>query len=311
MKKRQYFPWIAGLVLLAAMLACARTFRGTPTPSGDTTHSLTFDGLQRSYLLHVPVSYDGSQPVPLVLDFHGGLGNASSQERVGGFNAAADENDFIVVYPNGTALLQDKLLAWNGGTCCGNAARRNVDDVGFVRAVVAQVESVYRIDPRRIYATGLSNGGIFANRLACDAPDLVAAIASVSGTLNYPSCDPKQPVSVIEFHGTADEHVPYQGGVGDKSLAGVPFASVGATVDAWLKFDGCAATPQRESFSDIRHDTYSNCQPGVAVELYTIVGGKHAWPGSDGPAWPGGDQPTQTISATRLMWAFFMAHPKP
>ena len=116
---------------------------------------------------------------------------------------------------------------------------------------------------------------------------------------------------MIDFHGTADEHLPYDGGVGDESLAGVNFASVKDSIDFWVNFDGCSTIPQTESFADIQHDTYTNCADGTAVELYTIVGGKHAWPGSNGPAWLGGDQPTQTISATKLMWDFFAAHPKP
>jgi polyhydroxybutyrate depolymerase len=119
------------------------------------------------------------------------------------------------------------------------------------------------------------------------------------------------PVSIIHFHGTADEHLPYDGGVGDKSLAGVPFTSVKDSIDYWVKYDQCTTTPQTEKFSDIQYDIYSNCADGTAVELYTILGGKHAWPGSNGPAWPGGDQPTQSISATKLMWDFFSSHPKP
>jgi polyhydroxybutyrate depolymerase len=231
--------------------------------------------------------------------------------RTSGFNALADEKTFIVVYPNGSGLLGDQLLTWNGGTCCGYSVKHNIDDVGFIRAMLADIESSYKVDPKRIYATGLSNGGIFSYRLACDASDIFAAIGPVSGTLNVSPCEPKEPVSVIHFHGTADEHVPYNGGVGDKSLADVPFTSVKDSIDFWVKFDQCAAAPQTEKFSDIQHDVYSKCANGTAVELYTILDGKHAWPGSSGPAWPDGDQPTQSISATQLMWDFFTAHPKP
>jgi len=186
-----------------------------------------------------------------------------------------------------------------------------VDDVGFVRAIVAELEASYKIDPRRIYSTGLSNGGIMSQRLACDASDLFAAIGPVSGTLNDPDCHPKAPVSIIEFHGTADQHVPYDGGNGDKSLTNVAFVSVRDTIDEWVQFDHCLSAPQTVTIANIRHDIYSICATGVTVELYTILGGGHAWPGGNGPAWPGGDQPTHTISATDLMWDFFAAHPKP
>jgi polyhydroxybutyrate depolymerase len=305
-------PFSYALLCLAlGALACGQNLHPMPSQSTDSVRTLTFGGLQRSYILHISVPFDNSQPLPLVFDFHGGEGNAQSQMRMSGFNALADEKAFIVVYPNGSGLLGDKLLTWNGGTCCGYSVNHNIDDVGFIRALLAVIESSYKVDPRRVYATGLSNGGIFSYRLACDASDLFAAIGPVSGTLNTSPCEPKTPVSIIHFHGTADQHVPYNGGIGDKSLADVPFTSVKDSIDFWVKYDECAATPQTEKFFDIQHDIYSNCANATAVELYTIVGGKHAWPGSNGPAWPGGDPPTQNISATELMWTFFSSHPKP
>lgn len=294
------------LVLVFTALACART---APT-SSDPLHTLTFDDIERTCILHVPSSYDGSQTVPLVLDFHGGGGNANSQMRTSEFSALADEKGFIVAYPNGTGRQEDKLLTWNGGTCCAYAVEHQIDDVGFIRAVIAEIESQYKIDRKRIYATGLSNGAIFSYRLACDASDIFAAIAPIAGTLNYIRCNPSLPVSIIHFHGTDDSHVGYNGGSGPDSLVDVPFKSVKESIDFWLNKDQCNTTPQTETFSDIQHDTYSNCADGTAIELYTILGGKHAWPGSDGPAWPGGDPPTQTISATQLIWDFFVSHPK-
>lgn len=304
---------IAGafFVLVIGLIACARTGKTNSPSSTTTVRSITFDGIERKYILHIPASYDGRRAVPLVLAFHGGAGNANNQERVSGFDALSDKKGFIVAYPNGTGRLGEVILTWNGGTCCGYAVNQDIDDVGFVRALVKDLQGVAEIDMKRIYATGLSNGGIMSYRLACEASDLIAAIGPVSGTQNIAPCTPNQPISVIDFHGTADEHLPYNGGVGDKSLAGVPFTSVKESIDFWVKFDQCPSTPETESFADIRHDTYSGCANGTAVQLYTIVDGKHAWPGSNGPAWPGGDQPTRTISATKLMWNFFAAHPKP
>jgi polyhydroxybutyrate depolymerase len=295
-------------ILVLVTLACART---TSFQAGDTTNMLTHDGIERTYILHVPASYDEKQSVALVLDFHGGGGNASTQMRTSNFSSLADEIGFIVAYPNGTGRQEDKLLTWNGGTCCAYAVTNQIDDVGFIRSVIADIQSKYNIDPKRIYATGLSNGGIFSYRLACDASDLFAAIAPVAGTQNYLRCDPGKPVSVIHFHGTDDSHVGYNGGSGPDSLVDVPFESVQNSINFWLNVNECGTNPQTESFEDIRHDVYSNCANGTAVELYTIVGGKHAWPGSNGPAWPGGDEPTQTISATKIIWDFFAAHPKP
>ncbi len=301
-------------IFLLFGLACrwSASTPGPTLPAGDLTRSLTHEGRERSYLLHVPERLDFSQPLAVVFVFHGGTGNAQNALQMSGFNAVADQNGFLVVYPNGTGPLgSDKLLTWNGGGCCGYAQENKVDDIGFVRAIVADLQNLTAIDPRRIYATGMSNGGILSHRLGCEAADLFAAIAPVAGTLNFSPCEPSSPISVLMFHGTADQHLPYEGGVGAKSLAGVDFASVGESADFWTTFNGCNAQPQTESFADIRHETWSGCQEEAAVELYTILGGGHAWPGGNSSGRPGADQPTQTLSASQVIWEFFAAHPKP
>ncbi len=303
------------LLLLLALISLACRFSASAPspelPAGDITRTLTQDRHERSYLLHVPEALDFSQPLAVVLVFHGGTGNAQHALQMSKFNTVADQHGFLVVYPNGTGpLSNDKLLTWNGGDCCAYAQENNVDDVGFVRALVADLQSLTAIDPQRIYATGISNGGILSHRLGCEAADLFAAIAPVAGTLNFSPCNPSRPISVLMFHGTADEHLPYDGGVGPKSLVGVDFASVQESVDFWRMFNGCNPQPQTESFADIRHEVWSGCREGVAVELYTILGGGHAWPGGNSTGRPGADQPTQTISASQLIWEFFAAHPK-
>lgn len=306
MNKIYFLPFIA---LLGSILACGRTAPATPTPppAGDMTRTLTYDGRERSYILHTPSDYDGTSPIPVVLVFHGGGGNAAGAVAQTGFNDLADQNSFLAVYPNGTGRLDDKLLTWNGGTCCGYAQRQGVDDVGFTRAVVADLQTIAVVDTQRIYATGLSNGGIMAYRLACEASDLIAAIGPVAGTQNVTPCVPQAPVSVIHFHGTDDTHLPYDGGYGPDSLVDVDFVSVADSIDFWVNFNGCDPAPQTDSFADVRHES----EGGTAVDLYTIIGGKHAWPGSPGPGWPGGDEPTTTISASQIIWEFFAAHPKP
>jgi polyhydroxybutyrate depolymerase len=309
------------LVGLAIVAACARpgaragaassetSAAWASLPAGQSTRTLTHDGRDRSYVVYVPASVDASKPVPLVFVFHGGTGNAQSAIRMSGMNAVADENGFVAVYPNGTGRLSDDvLLTWNGGNCCGYAQEKNVDDVGFVRAVVSDLRAHLNVDVDRIYATGMSNGAILSQRLACQAADVFVAVAPVSGTLNFSPCRPSRPISVIEFHGTADQHIPYDGGYGPKSLVNVDFASVGASIAFWTAFDGCAAQPRSESFQDVRHDTWTGCAAGNSVELYTIVGGGHAWPGGEGGL-AGSDDPTVSISASRLIWAFFAAHP--
>jgi len=309
------------LIVLFFLLSCACRFspqtQATPAlptppsmPAGESTQTLLHAGRERSYILHVPASINWNQPVPLVFVFHGGTGNAESAIRMSGLNEVADQNGFLVIYPNGTSRISDdKLLTWNGGTCCGYAQEKNVDDVGFVRAVAASLQAQVNIDARRIYATGLSNGAILSQRLACEAADLFAAIAPVAGTLNFSPCQPSRTISVIEFHGTADQHIPYTGGLGPKSLVNVNFASVPASIGFWTSLDGCNSQPDTKTSGDIRHETWGGCVNSTAVELYTVIDGGHAWPGGRG-GWTGSDEPTLTISASQLIWEFFAAHPK-
>jgi len=296
------------LLTVACAWACARA---AVPPERDSTQTLTYDARRRSYLLHVPPSYDGHRRLPVVLAFHGGGGSAENQARVSGFGDLADEQGFLVVYPNGTGRWFERAFTWNGGGCCGYAQQQNVDDVGFVRALIGQLELEFSIDPHRIFATGLSNGGIMAYRLACEAADLIAAIAPVAGTQMAADCRPTEPVSVIHVHGTEDQHVPYDGGVGDDSLTRSNFASVPDTIAFWILQDHCPSRSDPTQDADVVHLAYAPCAGGTAVELYKIVGGGHAWPGSSGPAWPGGDAPTESISATELIWEFFASHPKP
>jgi polyhydroxybutyrate depolymerase len=306
MKRQQ---WITGLfVLILCLLAC-RAGKQNAT-SSTVTHTLIHDGVQRSYILYIPSSVDPSLPTPLVIAMHGGTGNAGSIIFSSEFNQVADDHGFIVVYPNGAGHLEDKLLTWNGGTCCGYAQRNNVDDVGFIRAMIVDIESRLSIDPKRIYATGMSNGGIMSYRLACEASDLFAAIAPVAGTLNFSPCSPTEPVAVIDFHGTADQNLPYAGGFGSESLVNVDFASVKDSVDFWISFNECSSQPETSSSDEVQHDVWEGCRNDSTVELYTIIDGGHAWPGG-GMGWPGSDEPTQAISASEVIWEFFSEHSKP
>ncbi len=305
------------VMLFLAGLACGRTGspRSTPTattalPPGQSVHTLSHDGRERSYLLYVPASVDWNQPLPLVFVFHGGSGNAQSAITMSGLNDVADQNGFIVVYPNGTGRLSDdKLLTWNGGNCCAYAQAENVDDVGFVRDIVADLQTQATIDVKRIYATGLSNGAMVSHRLACEAADLFAAVAPVAGTLNFPACSPSQPVSIIVFHGTDDQNVPYEGGKGPESLVNVDFVSVQDSVDFWVSANECSPEAQTNIADQFNNEVWTGCAAATAVELYTIIGGGHAWPGGK-PGWPGADQPVTSLSASSLIWEFFATHPK-
>ena len=242
----------------------------------DHDSTLRVAGATRSYILHVPrVKPKGKYPLVVLL--HGGGGNGRQAMRAYGMNEVADREGFLVAYPNGSGR-RDVLLTWNAGNCCGYAMRQRVDDVAFIRAMVAKIDRDYGIDRSRVYVTGMSNGGMLTHRLGCEAADLFAAIAPVAGALNI-DCKPRDAVAVAIFHGTADDHVPYDGGTGSKAFEPRVDRSVSYAVETWRKANGC---------------TRDRCRDGTAVTLFTIEGGGHAWP----------------ASASEEIWKFFAAHPK-
>jgi len=269
--------------------------------AGTESQTLRFGGRTRTYLVHPPRGYDGKTPLPLVLVLHGALQGAAGVERMSGMSAKADKERFLVAYPNGTSR-SGLAPTWNAGACCGYAQINNVDDVGFLRALIDRLEHDYRVDPKRIFATGISNGGMMSYRLACEMADRVAAIAPVEGAQDI-DCRPSEPASVLIFHGTADLLVPYKGGstpfqIGPKR-ADTPVSS---TVAFWVKQDGCSTPPTHEETRQLRLDSYSGCKDGAGVTLYTIRGGHHMWPGTP--------LSLNDIPAADIMWSFFAAHPK-
>src|SRR5262249_11253544 len=152
--------------------------------------------------------FDGKSPVAVVLNLHGGMGRAESQRRQSGMNRVSDQHGFLVVYPDGTGI--GPLLTYNAGACCGYAEKTRVNDVGFINALIDDLERQYQVDPRRIYATGFSNGAMMSYRLGCELSERIAAIAPVSGDLGVDGPVPKRPVPIIHFHGLKDENSPYR-----------------------------------------------------------------------------------------------------
>jgi len=278
---------------------------------GDHTRSITVGAIGRDYLLHIPPGYSQVRQMPVVLNFHGGGGYAGVQERITRMNDKADAVGYIVVYPEGTKAIVGRLQTFNGGSCCGRAERNNVDDVAFTAAILDDLTKDLCIDPRRVYATGLSNGAMMAYRLACEFADRVAAIAAVAGVLAVDTCTPDRPVSVMHFHGTADQSVPYDGGPSSNPLVrGVEFKSVSSTIGFWVKHDKCPAMPKvTYQKGDVVCESYEPCQEKTAVTLCTINGGGHTWPG--GAPYGLGGKTSYDISATEEMFKFFEAHPMP
>src|SRR6266481_5272559 len=172
--------------------------------------NIHFGGLDRSYIVHIPPGV--TSPRPVIINFHGGGSNGAAQEKYTQMDRVADREHIIVVYPNGTG--RGKFLVWNAGTCCGTAPAKRIDDVGFIRAVIADLGKRVPIDRTRVYATGLSNGAMMSYRMAAEAPDLVAAIAPVSGSMVLVDFHPTLPVPVMHFHSVDDPRALYNGGLG-------------------------------------------------------------------------------------------------
>jgi polyhydroxybutyrate depolymerase len=280
-------------------------------PRGTVTHgTLSVGGRQRTYRLYVPGALpDG--PVPLLVGLHGGTGWGDQFAAVDGIEGLAEANGFIVAHPDGVEVGDGPGGVWNGGVCCGVAAREGVDDVGFVAALIAEVAAGHEVDPRRTYAFGHSNGGIMSYRLACELSDRIAGIGVVAGTLGVDTCAPGEPVSVIHVHGTADENVPITGGTGPRSAAGVDFPSPTAGFDALATADGCPA-PRERTDGDVTVALRRPCDGGTAAEFVTIATAQHPWPGaSPGRSARRAGVPYPDYDATAAVVAFLLSHPRP
>lgn len=281
--------------------------------SGDHVRTVSVGTLQRSYLVHLPATYDARKRTPVVVAFHGGGTNAENMVSFSGLNEKSDEAGFIVVYPSGSGRFR-KMHTFNGGNCCGYAAANKVDDVEFTRKILDDLAASANIDPKRVFATGMSNGAIMAYRLASELSDRIAAIAPVGGPMGTATVNPKRPVSVIHMHGTDDEFAPLRGGKG-RGFSGTAFYSVERSVQAWVEANGCGPEPVVTKVPDTAKDgtavvrtTYGPCKDGAEVVLVAIEGGGHTWPGRVPPLRALG-RSTKNISANDLMWEFFEKHP--
>jgi len=287
-----------------------------PQAGGTQTLTLKHGGLERKLLLHLPPGYDGSTPLPLVLAFHGGGGHAEymADDSHYGWQRKADEAGFIVAFPNGYSRFPGgKLATWNAGGCCGDARDRGVDDVGFSRAAVAAIQARVRVDAGRVFATGMSNGGMMSHRLACEAPDLFRAVASVAGTDATSACTPGRPVSVLHIHARNDDHVLFDGGAGpgafrDESKV-MAFVSVPETLARWVRREQCAPEPRRVlERPGAWCEAYSGCAGGAAVQLCVTEDGGHSWPGAEATR-RGKPGASTALDATDMIWEFFRQAP--
>lgn len=276
---------------------------------GDYTFTLQHGDLTRKYRVHVPRSYQAGSPAPLLMAFHGGGGNMDhmASDDNYGLTSKSESAGFVVVFPNGYSKLSSGQFAtWNAGNCCADARDRNVDDVGFVREIISTLSTQLSIDRKRIYAAGMSNGGMMAYRLVCEMPDTFTAIAAVAGTDNTSQCTPKNPASILHIHAQNDDRVLYNGGAGRKfgDVSKVTdFTPVPATVSKWVAHNSCSPTPQRTlTTAGAYCDRYANCQGNTSVQVCVTESGGHSWPG--GHKARASEAPSQAISANDVMWAF-------
>jgi len=263
--------------------------------------TINVDGTARAYHIHTPRGYDEETPIPLVLVYHMRVGNAWLMQEITRFNRTADENGFIVVYPDGYQR------SWADGSGRYEADQAGYDDVAFTIALIDELSIQYLIDPHQIYAAGFSNGGFLLHRLACEIPDRFAGIAAISAVMAEEialTCDPLRSVPILMMHGTSDLDLPWRG---KPELLSVP-----ETLETWLEINQCQSSPQIETWdkipddgTSIRRETY-HCQ-GQPVVFYSIEGGGHRWPGgSFWQYWLSGFA-TQELEANRIIWEFFEA----
>jgi polyhydroxybutyrate depolymerase len=307
------------LMLLSTLqsLNCIPSTNDYTPAKSDYSASITCGGLERTYRVHISSSYDQSRPTPLVIVLHGGGGTGQGMPKLTGFNAVADRENFITVYPDGFEK------HWNDGRGVQWRAQvENVDDVGFISTLIDRLSDELNIDAKRIYVTGISNGGMMSHRLGCELSQKIAAISPVASNIPVNKASvwtPSRPVPVLIINGTEDPLVPWDGG--DIHLGKTTFGevlSVADTVKFWVGKDQCSSSPVVTQLPDkdpadgttVRKEVYGGCQDGAEVVLYAIEGGGHTR--------PGGLQylpesiigkTSREFNASEVIWQFFKEHP--
>jgi polyhydroxybutyrate depolymerase len=292
---------VIGLPLLLILIVLGSVFL-----VNKTNGAMVSSGEKREYLLYVPKSYDRSKPTPLVISMHAAMNWPAYQMKVTQWNATAERNGFIVVYPAGTGTGPKTWFMEGAKT------PSRMPDVRFISELIDTLEAHYNIDSTRIYANGLSNGGGMAFALSCTLSNRIAAIGAVSAAqaLSSSWCKDSTPVPMIAFHGTADPFVAYKGAPPGWLNPAAPFPNVQTWAADWARRNRCGANPTDSMVAQhVSRREYTNCADNAAVVLYTVKGGGHQWYGGKPiPEWIVGPT-TREIDATALMWAFFRDHP--
>jgi polyhydroxybutyrate depolymerase len=256
-------------VLLSILISCKKDDVNDNLESCYTNtnaQSIFHDGINREYVLYIPNSYNGVNPVPVLFNFHGFGGNASEFMNEADMRAVAESDTFILVYPQGSCL--DGYSHWNACPTGGDN-KSTTDDFGFVESIISELSSQYNVNMERIYAAGYSNGGMMAYGLANYKSDLIAAVASVSGAMLECIGQTNHPMPIVHLHGTSDGVLPYNGSS--------DWSSVQSTLDHWINFNNTVLTPTISSDNNIEHYVYDQGDSSVSVEHYKYIGGDHVW----------------------------------
>ena len=305
--------WMLAVILAMAAGPAAPLHAADPAPAGARSEELRIpsDGAVRTAHLHLPPDLQGKRP--LVVALHGGGSNGRTMESHSGLSELADRKGFLVAYPDGSGRL-GSFLTWNAGWCCGHARDKGVDDVAFLDRLLDALIASGRVDPDRVYMTGMSNGAMMAYRYAAAHPGRLAALGAVAGTADFDPPAPAGPLPVVHLHGTKDENVPFEGGRGSRTIGtSQDHRPVQQTLDAWIHADGAGnprstALPAKvQDGTAVTRTAWSTGQDSLAVVLYRIEGGGHAWPGrKKSPFLPG--RATANLDADSTLWDFFARH---
>lgn len=272
----------------------AREQRREAQAGSTETRSLESGGRERSYQL---LDAGGRKSAPLVILLHGGGGNGNTM--IGRWSSVAQAQGLILAAPNGIGRNR-RMGTWNASGCCGEAVREGVDDIGFVRAVIADVERTAKVDPGRVYVAGFSNGGMMTHRIAIALGDQIAAAAIVSGALFGNEDAPRAPTPVLIIHGEQDDSVPVAGGMSPTRAVArsqsIPTKPLRYAVDFWRKADGCGE-PSRDTSGNVTIER-SACRAGGEVVLYDLKSTGHKWP----------EAAADGIDAATTIWRFFEQH---
>jgi polyhydroxybutyrate depolymerase len=293
-----------------------------PTPAGpdlSVVRSIQIGEQEHSYRLYAPARLVGGADVPLVISLHGGGTDAANHDAFTRLRLTAAAQGFALLTPNGYGQ------TWNAGSCCRPSSFFRVDHVAVIDAMLDDVAQLLDVDPDRVFATGHSNGGMMAYRLACELSERIAAIASNAAVMmdrnldtqpptEVYACQPTRPVPVLHLHGLADLCAPFAGGV-SAGIAGGTRAPASDSIDFWVANNRCALDPLLASYRNgaARCERYNLCQSGANVELCTIEGAGHIWPGNGFSPAPGdvcGGSGSNDLDANSYIWEFFRTHPR-